>query len=408
MSLSLLLPSMLILTKSISINAQEDTTYETEHDRLDCDIKPDEYVKRFEVKIYLCTRIHEGWTLVSDPSTNQENLELGGFDPRRRITILVHGFSENLKTKWLNKMKNRLLKRESMNVLLIDWSALWAPKSSKEYLKAILHSLNYRGAVISTSHVALGITRFLRNASEIYKVPLSKWNKIHFIGNSLGAHIAGQASRKLKEDVQVHRITGLDPANPCFESKKSQLRLTPSDAKIVDVIHTNSEPDNNVNFGVYHPLGTIDFYPNGGNNQPGCPVMRKAKKVSTKNQKRDVHQISAKFLNEFQKHLFKSSVNFQDVIHKILVEGSSISCNHGKAVDYFMKSLMKNSGKKMLATPIDLNNFSVDGKIRCQNRNCTREDNCVAMGMDAEFYEDARGTYYIDMTNHRLDCKTIL
>lgn len=42
-------------------------------------------------------------------------------------------------------------------------------------------------------------------------------------------------------------------------------RLADSDADIVEVIHTNAGI-----FGFKQPLGTIDYYPNGGISQPGC------------------------------------------------------------------------------------------------------------------------------------------
>jgi pancreatic triacylglycerol lipase len=36
------------------------------------------------------------------------------------------------------------------------------------------------------------------------------------------------------------RITGLDPANPHFQGMPTSVRLDPSDALFVDVVHTDS------------------------------------------------------------------------------------------------------------------------------------------------------------------------
>lgn len=89
--------------------------------------------------------------------------------------------------------------------------------------------------------------------------------KIHIIGHSMGAHIAGFAGIFLGKR-KVGRITGLDPAYPLFYSFSSDYRLGPEDADFVDVIHTSA---GTLGFG--EPIGHADFYPNGGvAKQPGC------------------------------------------------------------------------------------------------------------------------------------------
>lgn len=85
--------------------------------------------------------------------------------------------------------------------------------------------------------------------------------QFHLVGHSLGAHIAGQTARLLKKDgITVQRVTGLDPAHPCFENETASLRLRKSDAEFVDVIHTNSDQgDNRGNFGSYNLMGNYCF-----------------------------------------------------------------------------------------------------------------------------------------------------
>jgi hypothetical protein len=62
----------------------------------------------------------------------------------------------------------------------------------------------------------------------------------------------------------MKRITGLDPAGPVYDKLTSAERLDQNDADLVDVLNTNSV------FGIVQSLGHKNFYPNGGNRQPGC------------------------------------------------------------------------------------------------------------------------------------------
>lgn len=48
------------------------------------------------------------------------------------------------------------------------------------------------------------------------------------------------------------------------------VRLDQSDAKYVDVIHSDIEYFVNGGFGLKKKIGHVDFYPNGGWDQPGC------------------------------------------------------------------------------------------------------------------------------------------
>ncbi|XP_018336722.1 lipase member I [Agrilus planipennis] len=98
-------------------------------------------------------------------------------------------------------------------------------------------------------------------------------DNIHLIGHSLGAHVAGFAGKEVEKQTgnKIGRITGLDPAGPYFEHplKNPADRLSNNDAKLVDVIHTDGGF-----FGAINPMGTIDFYVNGGvRPQPGCTTI---------------------------------------------------------------------------------------------------------------------------------------
>lgn len=96
---------------------------------------------------------------------------------------------------------------------------------------------------------------------------MEHFSKIHLIGFSLGAHVASFASNFIysQTGVLVDRITGLDPALPFFSNVDHNSKLDQSDAKFVDIVHTNAGI-----FGKIEASGHVDFYMNGGQMQPSC------------------------------------------------------------------------------------------------------------------------------------------
>ena len=108
-------------------------------------------------------------------------------------------------------------------------------------------------------------------------------SRTHIIGFSLGAHAAGNAGMYFALEAnkessnesafscrKLHQISGLDPAGPLFENVPPSIRLDPSDACYVDVIHTNAGSLPTLGLGIRRPCGNVDFYPNGGSRQPQC------------------------------------------------------------------------------------------------------------------------------------------
>ena len=92
----------------------------------------------------------------------------------------------------------------------------------------------------------------------------ASYDKFHILGASLGAHVAGYVGYYTKG--KVARITGLDPSGPLFHAVPPSDRLDPSDAKLVDVIHTAGKWVGNSDIS-----GHVDFFANGGlAPQPGC------------------------------------------------------------------------------------------------------------------------------------------
>lgn len=93
------------------------------------------------------------------------------------------------------------------------------------------------------------------------------------MGHSLGSHLAGYAGYTLQRDFDLFlgRITGLDPAEPLFADTDLIVRLDRTDAKFIDIIHTDARPFvPSGGLGMRDAIGHVDFYPNGGYNNPGC------------------------------------------------------------------------------------------------------------------------------------------
>ena len=60
-------------------------------------------------------------------------------------------------------------------------------------------------------------------------------------------------------------VPGLDPAGPLFFPVVSRRNLLPTDARLVDVYHTNMGMQ-----GTMTEDGSVNAYINGGILQPGC------------------------------------------------------------------------------------------------------------------------------------------
>lgn len=63
----------------------------------------------------------------------------------------------------------------------------------------------------------------------------------------------------------MYHFPGLDPALPGFRLAGPENRISTDSAKYVEIIHTNGGL-----LGFLEAIGDADFYPNGGEAQPGC------------------------------------------------------------------------------------------------------------------------------------------
>lgn len=197
---------------------------------------------------------------------------LGTWHSQRMTRLVIHGMIETYQADWYNDMRQALLDavsdlrcihllfshtvhmQEDSNVIFVDWSKT--------------NQFPYTQATANTQIVGAEVSLLI---NELISKHGADPSLIHIIGHSLGAHAAGYAGSKISP--QVSRITGLDPAGPYFEFTDPQVRLDRSDAHFVDIIHTDGQAHIQLGLGLLQPLGHVDFYPNGGLEQPHCPQM---------------------------------------------------------------------------------------------------------------------------------------
>lgn len=175
------------------------------------------------------------------------------FDSSKETALLVTGWFSNMDSTMENDALETVWEaykcRGDTNFIALDAAA---------YVDTL-----YTWSAFNTDEigkiVANGLVEFLK----VYPK-----EKLHLIGHSLGAHIVGAIGRYYNglTSTLLPRITGLDPASPCFNEGENLNSLSRGDAVFVDIIHSNSGV-----LGKKEPVGDADFYPNGVNPlPPGC------------------------------------------------------------------------------------------------------------------------------------------
>uniref|UniRef100_A0A8C2YGW1 Triacylglycerol lipase n=1 Tax=Coturnix japonica TaxID=93934 RepID=A0A8C2YGW1_COTJA len=226
---------------------------------------------------------------------NSSTIQNSHFSSHRRTSFIIHGFSSTGKKGWVVEMCLLLLEVENMNCIAVDW---------KEGAKG-----TYVSAVNNIRVIGAEVAYFIKTL-QVKNRALYSPREIHLIGHSLGAHTAGEAGRRVRG---IRRISGLDPAGPYFEGTPPEVRLDPTDADFVDVIHSNAAHFPATGLGMYNTTGHLDFYPNGGTQMPGC--------------------------NDLLLKMKRS--DFEDRLADTTIFGS---CHHSRSHDFYFKSILYPTG----------------------------------------------------------------
>uniref|UniRef100_A0A8C5XZH7 Triacylglycerol lipase n=1 Tax=Microcebus murinus TaxID=30608 RepID=A0A8C5XZH7_MICMU len=254
-------------------------------------------------------------------ATDPDTIEASNFRMDRKTRFIIHGFTDKGEQSWLLDMCQKMFKVEKVNCVCVDWRR----GARTTYYQAVQNT-RVVGAEIAY------LTQIL--STELGYSP----EDVHLIGHSLGAHAAAEAGRRLGG--HVGRITGLDPAEPCFQGTPEEVRLDPSDAVFVDVIHTDSAPIiPSLGFGMSQKVGHLDFFPNGGKEMPGC-----------------------------QKNILSTIIDINGIW-----EGTSnfIACNHLRSLKYYLSSILNPDG--FLGYPCaSYNEFQENGCFPCPPEGCPK------------------------------------
>ncbi|XP_067643155.1 lipoprotein lipase isoform X2 [Eurosta solidaginis] len=184
---------------------------------------------------------------------NVESIVRSFYQAWKPTLISIHRLEGTQKSPENHAIITAKLQQEDCNVLVVDWSRV-ANSSSEDILA-------------TNAAVAASIADFLLFLHKHFAVQLSR---IHLVGFSEGAHIAGLVGRNILKltSQKVKRITGLDPAGGIFTTSMSAGHcLSAEAAEFVEIVHTNAGK-----LGLLAPIGHVDYYPNGGVQQPGCEV----------------------------------------------------------------------------------------------------------------------------------------
>ncbi|XP_026810205.1 inactive pancreatic lipase-related protein 1-like [Rhopalosiphum maidis] len=216
---------------------------------------------REEYKLYQTSKHVFYWLYTRDNTdgqllnrSEQHMIESTTYNENNPIKVIIHGWLGTTQEKdgVCSYNVKSYFKVGEYNVICVDW---------KQYSTDITYAVAKARVKYIARDIAHVLTKITYNMTIAY-------DKVHVIGHSMGAHIAGFVGKNLPA---LPRITGLDPAKPMYEKSSSEDRLDETDAIFVDVIHTNAGQN-----GLDKSIGDIDFYPNGGKKQPNCEKLDKS------------------------------------------------------------------------------------------------------------------------------------
>lgn len=176
-------------------------------------------------------------------------------DVTRKLIFFVPGYKSHINKKTEETIRQTFRDDFDTYLIIIDHSAY---TSSNDGVRD-----SYERSVMYTYHLGKALGRLM---ADIHKKGFPS-SKIHCVGHSLGAQMLGYAGTAYTSitSERIWRITGIDPAGPCFSNSFVEVQIRSGVAQYVEVYHCNVGE-----LGTTSVLADTDFFVNNGKKQPGC------------------------------------------------------------------------------------------------------------------------------------------
>ncbi|KAH8235926.1 hypothetical protein KR032_010901, partial [Drosophila birchii] len=165
-----------------------------------------------------------------------------GFNPNLPSVLFITGWRTSINSSNSGPVAKAYACRNDTNILILD---------AANFVDTL-----YSWSALNTEAIGLYVARALLRLNATYVT-----EQLHIVGHSLGAQIAGSTGRNYRELSNggiLKRVTGLDPANPCFYDGNDLEGLRSGDASFVDIIHSNPGM-----LGSSKRAGDADFFVEG-------------------------------------------------------------------------------------------------------------------------------------------------
>lgn len=177
-------------------------------------------------------------------------------DITRKLVFFVPGYKSHINKNTEDILRQAFATIPNIYLIIVDHSIYTSSKGGKiaSYERSVKHAY-YIGRALGNFLAGLHSRGFPSN-------------KIHCIGHSLGSQMLGHTGSRYTEvtNEKIWRITGLDPAGPCFSNSLIENQIRSGVGQYVEVYHCNAG-----GLGTTSVLADIDFFFNKkGNKQPSC------------------------------------------------------------------------------------------------------------------------------------------